>query len=182
MNPLILNFILFQIGWFACVLSGASNQAWIGVSIAGFIIAFHLFRAQQKQKELWLISSAMVIGAIWDSLLVYQGWLSYTSGTLIAHTAPYWIIVMWGLFATTLNLSLRWLKGKTQLAIVFGAIAGPLAYYAGQKLGAVQFVEPVPAFIALAIGWAIFTPLLLFLSSRFNGYQITEHRSPSWTG
>jgi len=103
--------------------------------------------------------------------------LGYTSGIVINNTAPYWIIVMWGLFATTLNVSLRWLKNRTMLAAFVGAIAGPLAYYGGQKLGAVQFLDTEFAFIALALGWAVFTPLLMILSNNLDGYPSRLIRS-----
>jgi hypothetical protein len=56
-------------------------------------------------------------------------------------------------------------------ACVPGAVAGPLAYYAGAKLGGVVIVEPLFAFTALALGWAAFVPLLIRLSTRFDGMR-----------
>ena len=75
-------------------------------------------------------------------------------------------------FATTLNVSLAWLKRSLPLAILFGAIGGPLAYAAGAKLGGLVFVQQMPALIALAIGWAAITPLLLRIADRHDGYKI----------
>jgi hypothetical protein len=83
---------------------------------------------------------------------------------MVANIAPHWIVVMWGLFATTLNVSLAWLKQKLALAAMLGAVAGPLAYYAGYKLNALQFNNMSVTLIALAIGWALFTPLLIRLT------------------
>ena len=51
-----------------------------------------------------------------------------------------------------------------------GAVAGPLAYYGGHRLGAVNFTDMNMALLYLAIGWSIFTPLLLFLAKRLDGY------------
>jgi len=172
----MINFVLFQIGWFACVLSGAARQPLIGVAIAAAIIGWHVWRAQQPSREIILLLLAMLVGALWDSLLVWQAWLDYPAGILLPHTAPYWIIIMWALFASTLNLSLRWLKAHLLLAVILGAVAGPLAYYAGARLGAVDFLQPTPAFIALALGWAVFTPLLVILSNRFDGYALLARR------
>ena len=42
---------------------------------------------------------------VFDTLLVWLGWFTYSSGTLIAGTAPHWMVALWMLFATTLNLS-----------------------------------------------------------------------------
>jgi Protein of unknown function (DUF2878) len=78
---------------------------------------------------------------------------------------------MWVLFASTLNVSLRWLRGRWTLAALLGAMAGPLAYYGGAKLGGVVISEPVLAFTALAIGWAAFVPLLIRLSTRLDGMR-----------
>ena len=170
MSPILINFIAFQAGWFACVLGGAHQLPWFGTLLVSVIIAFHLSRASQPRAELLLIMLAIAIGSVWDSFLVWRGWLEYPSGTLIANTAPHWILAMWGVFATTLNLSLRWLKGRWFIALVSGAIAGPLAYYAGARLGGVVFTEQTTALVALSVGWAVLMPLLMALSQRFDGF------------
>jgi hypothetical protein len=170
MSPMLINFVAFQIGWFACVLGGAHQLPWFGTLLVSIIIAIHLSRASQPRAELFLILIAIAIGSIWDSFLVWNGWLEYPSGTLIPDMAPHWILAMWGIFATTLNLSLRWLKGRWLLALVSGAIAGPLAYYAGARLGGVVFSEQATALIALSLGWAVLMPFLVALSQRFDGF------------
>lgn len=170
MKTTLANFVLFQLGWFACVLSGAARAPWLGAAFSAAIVAWHLWSAPRPQDELKLIGAAMAIGAVWDTLLVWNGWLTYPSGMLLPFAAPYWIILMWALFATTLNVSLRWLKGRPLFAALFGAMGGPLAYLAGQRLGAVNFVHETNALLALLVGWAIFTPLLMILSQRYDGY------------
>ena len=170
MSPMLINFIAFQVGWFACVLGGANQLPWFGTLLVSIIIAIHLSRASKPRAELFLILIAIAIGSIWDSFLVWNGWLAYPSGTLVPDTAPHWILAMWGIFATTLNLSLRWLKGRWFIALVSGAIAGPLAYYAGARLWGVGFSEQTTALIALSLGWAVLMPLLVALSQRFDGF------------
>jgi hypothetical protein len=177
-NP-VINFVLFQIGWFACVLGGAHNYPAIGSFVALFIIACHLFFANEWYLELLLVISAMILGFAWDSYLVYQKWISYSHGQFSPDTAPYWIVVMWGLFTTTLNVSLNWLKTRLVYSVMFGAIGGPLAYYAGARLGALEFTAPTNALIALSVGWAIFTPVLLHLTNHLNGFRKAEQRSPT---
>lgn len=169
-NNVPANLLLFQVGWFACVLSGAAERPWIGALIAMCIVAMHVLRADAPRSELKLMLCAVAIGAIFDSVLVWQNWVAYPSGILVPHTAPYWIVLMWPLFATVLNVSLRWLRGRWGIAALAGAVGGPLAYLGGHRLGAIQFSNEAAALIALAIGWAVFTPLLLALSQRFDGY------------
>lgn len=166
----LFNIALFQIGWFACVLSGAAQRPWIGALCALAVVAIHLTRAPAAEAEIKLVLIALAIGAVWDSMLVWLNWLHYSSGILIPHTAPYWIILMWGLFATLLNVSLRWMKGRWVIAAVAGSIGGPLAYYGGFKLGALEFGNQYAALTALAVGWAVITPMLLVLSTRFDGF------------
>ena len=169
MKAIIINAAVFQIGWFCCVLGGANNLPWLGTLTALLIVAWHLGQAPRPRDELLLILSAGAIGACWDSLLVYAGLLQYPSGTLIAGTAPHWIVAMWLLFATTLNVSLRWLKHRPLLAAAIGAAAGPAAYFAGYKLGGVQIPEMTSAMTALALGWSVFMPLLMWLSNHLDG-------------
>jgi len=170
MTPIVVNFVAFQVGWFACVLGGAYHLPWLGTILVSVIIAVHVSRASRPRAELSLVLLAISIGSVWDSYLVWQGWLEYPSGTLIADTAPHWILAMWGVFATTLNVSLRWLKQRWLIAIVSGAIAGPLAYYAGARLGGVVFTDETTALIALGLGWAVLMPLLMALSQRLDGF------------
>ena len=60
MSPMLINFIAFQIGWFACVLGGAHQLPWFGTLLVGIIIAIHLSRASQPRAELFLILIAIL--------------------------------------------------------------------------------------------------------------------------
>jgi hypothetical protein len=169
----LLNVAAFQAGWFACVLGGANQAPWAGTLVAVLIVAWHLSRVRRPGVEFALLALVGALGAVWDSMLVAAGWLVYPSGTLFAGTAPHWIVAMWVLFASTLNVSLRWLRGRWTVAVLLGAAGGPLAYYAGEKLGGVIVADPVAAFSALALGWAAFMPLMSRLSVRLDGMRAT---------
>jgi len=172
----LINFLFFQIAWFACVLGGAYLVPWVGPLVVALVVGYHLQRAKAPGPEALLLTAAAVIGAVFDSGLVATGWLQYPSGQWHALLAPYWIVAMWVAFATTLNVSLDWLKGRPWLSVVFGAVGGPLAYIAGAKLGGVSLVEPVLALSALGVGWAVMTPLLVALSVHLNGWQSGQRR------
>ncbi|MDH5534756.1 MAG: DUF2878 domain-containing protein [Betaproteobacteria bacterium] len=168
----ICNLLLFQAGWFACVIGAAQGQPWAGSLIALAIVGGHLARAACPRRELALVLLAALIGALWDSALAATGWIAFVSGQWVAGTAPHWMIALWMIFATTLNVSLAWLKDRLPVAALAGSIGGPLAYFGGAKLGALEFVAPVPALIALAVAWGLLTPLLLVLARRFDGYGL----------
>ena len=152
---ILVNFLLFQLAWFACVLGGANAMPWLGPLVVLGVVAYHLTRSAEPRMEAALLVTAGVIGTVFDSALVSTGWLAYPSGQWFPSMAPYWIIAMWVAFATTLNVSLTWLRGRAPLAVAFGAVGGPAAYYAGAKLGGVTFEEPALALAALSAGWAL---------------------------
>ena len=169
MNPKLINFVAFQVGWFACVLSAAHYMPWLGLLLVTVIVALHVQRASRPAHEARLVFLASLFGIVFDSLLVASGWVQYSSGMVLTNIAPYWIIAMWALFATTLNSSMGWLRNKLVLASVLGAIFGPLSYIAGQRLGAIEFIDMNKASIALALGWSIAMPLLMYAARRVDG-------------
>lgn len=170
---LALNFVAFQIGWFACVLGAANALPLLGPAVVACVVMLHLSLSKQPAQEFALVAVAGGLGAVWDSILVASGWIAYPSGNWITGLAPYWIVAMWMLFATTLNVSLRWLRHRTLLAVIVGAISGPMAFLAGSGLGGLTFLEPRAALIALAFGWAVILPVLSLLSVRLDGMSNT---------
>ena len=120
-----------------------------------------------------LIVLSGLLGFVADSLLTGLGLLRFPSGQFHPQFAPYWMVAMWMLFATTFNVSLRWLKARLGLAALLGMVAGPLAYYGGAKLGGVSFANPVASLLAVAGVWTLAMPLLLVIASRWNGMAET---------
>ena len=167
---ILVNFLLFQCAWFACVLGGAHALPWLGPLVVLGVVIFHLANATNARGEAILLIVAGLIGSVFDSALLSTGWLAYPSGQWLEWMAPYWIVAMWIAFATTLNVSLTWLRGRMPMAVAFGAVGGPLAYYAGEKLGGVVFVEPGLVLSALAVGWGLITPLLVVVATRLAGW------------
>ncbi len=165
----LLNFVAFQCGWFACVIGAAHGHPALGTLAVIVVAAVHVSFAARPRAELALLAWAALIGTVFDSALAATGWVRYPSGVLIAGTAPYWIVAMWVLFATTLNVSLAWLRPHAAMAMAFGAIGGPLSFLGGARLGALTFTREVAALAALAIGWALLTPLLLRIAAHFDG-------------
>jgi len=173
-RPALVNLAIFQVCWLACVLTGAASLPLIGIAVVAAAVAYHLRQAARPWSEAALLTVAGLIGAAWDGQLAGYGWLVYPSGEFASWIAPSWIIAMWIAFATTLNVSLQWLRGRPGLALVFGAIGGPLAFYAGERLGAVEFTDPLIALSAQSAGWALITPVLVSIATRLDGYAAAE--------
>ncbi len=170
-KKVILNFVLFQIGWFACVLGAANQQPWVGVITVSVFLVWHFFSAKNAGKEMTLLLIALVAGGAFDQIMQVSNLLTYQSHGWNNNIAPVWIIALWAIFVTTLNVSLRWMHGRWLIAFVFGFIGGPLAYMGAERLGAVSLNLTPASHIALAVGWAILTPLLVKLSQRFDGFN-----------
>ena len=166
---LVLNIVVFQIAWLASVIGGAQQMPWLGPVVALVALVLHLSSARKPFDELLLVVCCAVIGASFDSILVAAGWVTYKSGLMSQYLAPYWIITMWMLFAMTLNVSMRWLRGKPKLAALLGFYGGPASYIGGQALGGIVLVNQFAALSALAIGWAVMMPLLMRLSESLDG-------------
>jgi len=169
---LLVNVLVFQVGWFASVIGAARGVPLLGPAVVLAVVAGHLLIAARPTRELILILLAGALGAAWDSVLVSAGLVSYPSGNLVTGAAPYWIVTMWMLFATTLNVALRWLHTRLALAAALGGLSGPLTYYAGGRLGGIEFLDLVGGLTALAIGWAVMMPTLTVLSRRFDGIAV----------
>ena len=166
---LALNVALFQAGWFACVLAAAYALPWAGIAAAAAIVGWHALRARQPAQELKLVALAVLVGAVADSALAASGWVSFAPSAAAEGLAPWWILAMWALFATTLNVSLGWLRARLVLAALLGALSGPLAYWAGARLGALELLQPAAALAALAFCWAVVLPVLLAAARRLDG-------------
>jgi Protein of unknown function (DUF2878) len=167
----IINFVLFQIGWFACVLGASKQLPWIGVIFMCLFLAWHLSQAKQPKLEIYLIVITVLIGAVYDQIMTQNSLLTYQSHGWSTALPASWILALWAEFAMILNVSLRWIRGHTIIAILFGAIGGPLAYIGAAKLGAVTLNALPLSHVALSVGWAIITPILLLLSEKFDGYN-----------
>lgn len=171
MNVLI-NIVAFKLAWVSTIFGGANGLPLLGPLAVAIAVAVHLRLAPAPRQEFALIVLTGAIGMAWDSVLVSAGWLTYTTGTFVAGLAPYWILGMWMLFATTLNVGFRWLRSRLALAAAMGAVFGPLSYYAGASAGAVVLAEPVPALIALSAAWALLMPGLIVMARQLDGTQL----------
>lgn len=168
-GPVILNFVLFQLAWLACIQAAAAGRPLLGTLAVVAVAAWHLHQARRPLPELRLMLWAVLIGLALDSLVLSLGVLRYHAGQYAAALPPHWMSAMWALLATTLNVSMGWLRGRPVLSAALGAVSGPLSYAAGVRLGAASFIDAPWALGVLAVGWALAMPLLMRLAQRHDG-------------
>jgi len=174
-----INFVTFEIAWFACVLGAAHGVPLVGTLTVIAAVALHLAMSSAPRMELTLLVVVTLIGTLWDSAIASQHLITYPNGNFASGLAPHWIIAMWALFATTLNVSLAWLQGRPLVAALLGAVAGPVAYFAGSRLGALQLSDAVPALGLQSVGWAVLMPLLTIVAARLNRVAAAHTVDPS---
>jgi Protein of unknown function (DUF2878) len=165
-----LNYILYQGGWFACVLGAAYDRPWLGAAIGALTLVAHLALASRASDETTLALTTGLIGIVVESIQIALGTLTYERGVFAAGLPPGWLIVVWMQFATTLRFSLRWLDSRWWVPVAFGAIGGPLAYLVADGLDVVQLHPALwPSVLSLALLWSAAVPLAVRLGRRQQG-------------
>ncbi len=165
---MLLNLIAFQIGWWASVLGAAHGQPWLGPLGAAGVLALHLLIRPNRGAELLTVVSVAGTGYACDSLLSAVGLLRFENGAALRALCPAWMAALWICFATTPNVLFRWLRGRTIWSVWLGAVSGPLAYAAGQSIGALHWhASGWATGLALAIQWAILLPASVAMGAAF---------------
>lgn len=175
MKSRILNFSIYQIGWFACVL-GAAHGDTVWLIIAALCVAFHLVLAQPFKKQMLIVLVGALVGTIVEMLLIVFSVYRFPTPGISPGLPPVWIVVMWMQFAALLPYCLAWLSRRYILAAVLGLVGGPLAFLGGERLGGVEFLAPRAVHLA-ALGclWSGALPLLVWAVDRI----LATPRQPS---
>ncbi|MCB1615169.1 MAG: DUF2878 domain-containing protein [Pseudomonadales bacterium] len=160
--PLLLNFLLFQFGWFACVLTPVTTS----VAVTMTILIFH-FLIMGNRKDLPLLLLCISTGFIFDSLLQIFGLMDFRGDTLFQ---PVWLTCLWVLFAITIphSLAVFFQFGKW-FCFASGFTSAPLSYLAGVKLDAASFAyNQTHTLIFIGIAWGL---LMLLYRQAWLRYQ-----------
>ena len=166
----LVNLVAFQAGWFACVLGAANGRYLLGPAVVAAGVALHLALSEDRKRQALLLAAAAVLGLLVETALSAIGATAPARDAIPSPLPPLWLIALWPNFGAALPVSLRFLRGKTALSAVLGAVAGPGAYYGGARLGALSFPGGDGLGLALlAVVWAVSVPLLVRLSERVEG-------------
>jgi hypothetical protein len=163
----LLNFICFEVGWFACAIGAARGMPLLGPIAVAVLVVLQLPLVPAPTRQVRFVLVATLLGWSIDSALTKAGVLSFPSGAEGWLLCPLWMAALWANFAGALHLCLDWLRGHYAIASILGALGGPLAYYGGQSLGAIHLGDPVAlSLVVIAVEWAVVTPGLVYLSQR----------------
>ncbi|WP_268799598.1 DUF2878 domain-containing protein [Pseudomonas huanghezhanensis] len=163
----IANAVLFQLGWFVCVLGGNV----FGLMAVLVIVAVHLSLIGSWRTEAKLVIVVFALGSALDSALLKLGVFDFGDSSVLI---PLWLALLWPLLATTMGHCLAWSAKPMWLASLLGAVGGPASYYAGSKMAAVYLPLGFwPSMLILAAVWAVVFPLLHWLAAYFRTARTT---------
>ena len=170
----IINLILFQFSWWACVLGTANGLNYIGPLFMFLFLVLHLFYLNPNFQETKFVIFIALIGTLVDTGLAGTGLISY-EGIYTQNTrylAPLWITSMWAGFAATVNHSMYWLNNRSISGFLLGAIFGPLSYLTGYKFDVIHFHTSILNIsLILAITWGISIVIIFKINSKIIDIQ-----------
>ena len=146
------NAAWFQSTWFCTVLGGDTL-----LPLAVGLLLLHLFLVRNTWEELLQLSTLAAIGISVDATLSATGIFQFPRDALV----PLWLCCLWLGFATTLTRSLAYLGSRPLLVAAAGAVVFPLNYWAGHRLGAVDFPQGLNTTLGvMALCWACVLPAM----------------------
>jgi len=167
----LVNLALYQAGWLACVLGGARGRPWLGAAVGLALVLVHLAFVERRAEEAKFVALAALAGTAVDSAQQAAGTVALPSGHYAAWLCPAWLTVMWAQFATLPCHSLAWFAGRPVTCALLGAAGGPLAFFAGERLGGVTFPSGrAVGYGVLALVWAAVFPLLMHFAARSGAF------------
>jgi hypothetical protein len=153
-----LNIIVFNLLWVGLVL-GRESLIHLTLPILLIYLACLLRIGDLKVHQILLPAA---IGITIDSSLTFFGIFIFPDSSLII---PFWLIVLWINFSTTITLSLSFIGKSKLVAFGLGATALPFNYTVGERLGAVTFGEPyLFSILVLVLVWSVSFPILFMVS------------------
>ena len=166
MRLLLINALGFQTAWWACIAGIGLGLEIPALAYCLVLAGLHLAFASQPMAEAKLAALALVTGVLADTLLQMANVISFY-GWALGPVSPFWLWMLWVLFAMTLNASLSFLQKLPLLLSALGGLAfGPLTYYAGAQLGAASFDASFINVSALALTWMIALPFLVYMAKQ----------------
>lgn len=150
------NALWFQCVWFSTVL-GRNDFLPLVVGL----LLLHVACARERVVELRQLAFVGGLGIAVDAALSLAGVYQFPGQVLV----PLWLCCLWLGFAGVLGRSLAYLASRPLLCVLAGVVAFPLNYWAGQRLGAVEFGYSLPLTLAIvAMVWGAVLPLMFRLT------------------
>lgn len=160
----LANVMIFQIGWFVCILGGSVWAAFF----TAIVLVIHFLVSACRFDDCVAVVLAIALGLVHDFILIHAGQIQFMES---AQLPPLWLGCLWALLGITLNHSLKWIYSRPLWSSLLGAIFAPLSYLAGVRLSSAEWSSPlVEVLPIIAALWLVILPSHRFLSLRISSY------------
>lgn len=113
-----------------------------------------------------------------DSLLTVTGIFVFSPTPSII-PIPWWLVAVWLAFLGTFRHSRAFVLDKPLLSAALGAIFAPISYFAGMRLGAVEFGKDwLTTAAVLSIAWAVVMPIFVVVNRWLSGRVLVVGGGP----
>lgn len=155
----ILAYIWFYVGWFACLWCAMHDASlWsLLVPVVSWLLLHQI--TPLRARFVLFMMGIFAMGLGFDIALVQAGLVEIIPQ--FQGYAPAWLVAMWLLYVSVLPLSTKFFESRLWLAIILGAIMGPLSYKYGVFAGVLKFNGSMVLFYYAAF-WGLFFPVSVY--------------------
>ena len=161
----LIDFVLFQAVWFACVLATRSDFPHALPLLSLLLVFARVVGTKRFRQALPFVCACALIGVCGDAVLVKLGFLRFDPYPDL-FGAPLWMVALWLNFGLMIHPLFSWFVKSFPRALIGFSVGGAIAYYSGEKLEVLSL--PLGWKSALAVGaeWGIAGMALRFLQVR----------------
>lgn len=156
--------LIFNALWFQCCWLGAvvlQNN----ILLLAMLAVHFLWFVERSKAEFKATLCCAIIGIGVDQLLTHYQIFGFATQWI-----PLWLVLLWWCFCCSLGHSLRFLKGRILICSLFGGIGGAASYFAGSRLGAVDFnYSDLTSVLIIAAVWSLLCPILVSTYHKIRG-------------
>lgn len=170
----MIQYVGFKVSWMLAAwgaVKGPPLSYWGALPFFVFLIGHVIYT--KRVWDLWFALVVAGMGTVVDTIYNATNLIDY-NGTypVLDFLAPIWITSIWAGLAVTLDHSLDVLIGRPVWTFVMGAVFGPLAYWSGEKMGAIRFAYDDWTTMAILAGpWGIMLILCYWVMERMRPAQ-----------
>jgi hypothetical protein len=175
----LVEWLGFQLVWLAAAFGAARETALPGMLSGAIFTVTVLLASPSVRPTMLTVLASGAIGTLGETALAASGLVAYAAATPAVLAAPAWLVALWLAFGATLgSLAPLLARRPPAAAALLGLIAGPLAYWAGARIGALA-VAPLPlAWLAIAVLWGAALPALIHLHRRLAAREASSRPPP----
>ena len=163
----LINGALFIITLLILISYGIKGCFWIPLMTATIFYLSQIVLFSKFDRKSFLICVplsiyALLFGLIQELVFIQLGILSYPNENLFP---PFWLLIIYPIFALTLNSSLRFINKNCFLTFFLGGALAILGYLSIKNLNGVLLTVP-ESYPIIFISWGFFLTLLIDLNHK----------------